>query len=102
MYGKKTTSVKAMSKAGKMEKPVAKAMVAKKMVVKKSVEKEVMKQPKPAKSAVSSMFDYHNIYTGDPKNHPGIVKAKADKVKADSALAVYKNKSNAAKVKKKK
>jgi hypothetical protein len=63
--------------------------------------KKVMKQPKPkpAKSAESSMFDYHNIYTGDPKNHPGIVKAKADKVKADSALAVYKKKSDAAKVK---
>jgi len=56
-------------------------------------------QPKPAKSAVSSMFDYHNIYTGDPKNHPGIVKAKADKVKAASAIAVYKKKSDAAKVK---
>ncbi len=61
--------------------------------------KKPIKQPKPAKSAVSSMFDYHNIYSGDPKKHPGIVKAKADKVKADSALAVYKKKSDAAKVK---
>lgn len=36
MYGKKTTSVKAMPKAGKMmEKPVAKKMMAKKTAKKK-------------------------------------------------------------------
>jgi hypothetical protein len=40
MYGKKTTSVKAMPKAGKMEKPVAKAMVAKKMMAKKTAKKK--------------------------------------------------------------
>ena len=56
-----------------------------------------MKQPKPkpAKSAESSMFDYRNIYSGDPKKHPGIAKAKADKVKAAAAIAVYKKKSDA-------
>jgi len=56
-------------------------------------------QPKPVKNTGSSMFDYQNIYSGDPKKHPGIAKAKADKVKAAAAIAVYKKKSDAAKVK---
>jgi hypothetical protein len=57
-----------------------------------------MKQPKP-KSKVSGMYDFQNIYTGDPKKSPGVVKAKADRAKSDSAVAAYKKKSDAAKAK---
>ena len=39
MYGKKPSG-KMMSKAGKMEKPMAKAMVAKKMMAKKTAKKK--------------------------------------------------------------
>ena len=45
------------------------------------------------------MYDFQNIYTGDPKTSPGVIKAKADRAKSDSAVAAYKKKSDAAKVK---
>ena len=53
-------------------------------------------QPKPK---VSGMYDFQNIYTGDPKKSPGVVKAKADRAKSDSVAIAYKKKSDAAKVK---
>ena len=42
----------------------------------------------------SGMYDFQNIHTGDPKSHPGILKAKADKAKRDAVLASYKKKAN--------
>jgi hypothetical protein len=41
---------------------------------------------------VSGMYDFQNIYTGEPKSDPGIIKAKADKAKRDSVAASYKKK----------
>ena len=58
-----------------------------------------MKQPKPLKNKVSGMYDYQNIYTGDSKKNPGVLKAKADKAKTTSAISAYKKKSDAAKAK---
>jgi predicted ribosome-associated RNA-binding protein Tma20 len=53
-------------------------------------------QPKPK---VSSMYEFQNIYSGDPKKSPGVVKAKSNKAKSDSVAVAYKKKSDAAKVK---
>jgi hypothetical protein len=53
-------------------------------------------QPKPK---VSGMYDFQNIYTGDPKKSPGVVKAKADRAKSDSAVSAYKKKSDTSKSK---
>lgn len=35
-----------------------------------------------------------NIYTGPAKTNPGVLKAKADKAKADSSVKAYKAKSD--------
>ena len=46
---------------------------------------------------VSGMYDYKNIWTGPDSTSPGVIKAKADKKKADANLLAYKKKVNAQK-----
>jgi hypothetical protein len=51
----------------------------------------------PPKKKTSGMYDYRNIHTGTNATHPGVLKAKADKKKADKNLATYKKNSDAQK-----
>jgi len=51
--------------------------------------KKTTPEPKPS----MSMFNYQNIHTGTAATHPGILKAKANKAKADSVVAAYKIKA---------
>ena len=46
---------------------------------------------------VSGMYDFQNIYTGPDSTSPGVLKAKADKKKADANLLAYKKKAQAQK-----
>jgi hypothetical protein len=46
---------------------------------------------------VSGMYDFQNIYTGPDSTSPGVLKAKADKAKANANLATFKKKSDAQK-----
>jgi hypothetical protein len=46
---------------------------------------------------VKGMYDFQNIYTGPASTSPGVLKAKADKQKADANLAAYKKKVEAQK-----
>jgi len=76
-------------------------MATKKVVTKKSLPKAQNGK------VVFGMYDYQNIYTGPNNTNPGVLKAKADKKKADANLLAYKKKVDAqkaiaiAKVKKK-
>jgi len=57
------------------------------------------KQDKPKSvNMVSKMYDFKNIYTGSSKTNPGVLKAKADKAKSDSAVSSYKKKSDIQKI----
>ena len=47
-----------------------------------------------AGTQVKGMYDYGNIWTGPDSTSPGVIKAKADKKKADANLLVYKKKVN--------
>jgi hypothetical protein len=40
---------------------------------------------------------FSDIYTGPAKTNPGVLKAKADKAKADSNISAYKKKADAMK-----
>jgi len=46
---------------------------------------------------VSKMYDYKNVHTGTNATNPGVIKAQADKKKADANLAAYKKKADAQK-----
>jgi hypothetical protein len=51
----------------------------------------------PPKKKTSGMYDYGNIHTGTNATNPGVLKAQADKKKADANLAANKKKSDAQK-----
>ena len=63
--------------------------------VTKSVKKPLVKAQKGKQ--VSGMYDFQNIYTGPDSTSPGVLKAKADKKKADANLLAYKKKAQAQK-----
>lgn len=50
-----------------------------------------IEEPKKGKKS-SGMYDFQNIHTGPNSTHPGVLKAQADKKKADANLAAYKKK----------
>ena len=51
----------------------------------------------PPKKKTNGMFDYESIHTGTDATNPAVLKAQADKKKADANLASYKKKSDAQK-----
>ena len=65
------------------------------MVIKKSIKKPLPKAQ--GGTQVNGMYDYGNTWTGPDSTSPGVIKAKADKKKADANLLVYKKKVNAQK-----
>ena len=52
---------------------------------------------KTVKKTVNKVGMFDNIYTGPAKTDPGVLKAQADKKKADANLAAYKVKSDSIK-----
>jgi hypothetical protein len=55
-----------------------------------------MDKPKKLKDT-SSMYNFQNIYTGPSSTDPGVLKAQANKKKADANLLAYKKKVQAQK-----
>jgi len=66
------------------------------MAIKKTITKKVLPKAQKGKT-VSGMYDFQNIHTGPNSTHPGVLKAKADKKKADANLAAYKKRVEAQK-----
>ena len=66
------------------------------MAMKKTITKKVLPKAQKGKT-VSGMYDFQNIHTGPNSTHPGVLKAKADKKKADANLAAYKKRVEAQK-----
>jgi hypothetical protein len=50
-------------------------------------------------STKNTMYNFNKIYTGPDSTDPGVLKAKADKKKADTNLLLYKKKVDAQKQK---
>jgi hypothetical protein len=48
-------------------------------------------------STKNTMYNFNKIYTGPDSTDPGVLKAKADKKKADANLLLYKKKVDAQK-----
>jgi hypothetical protein len=53
----------------------------------------MLKQEKKIKAKAQTGGSFGNVYTGPAKTNPGVLKAKADKAKANANLAAYKLKS---------
>ena len=66
------------------------------MAIKKTTTKKVLPKAQKGKT-VSGMFDLTNIYTGPDSTSPGVLKAKADKKKAEANALAYKKKAQAQK-----
>jgi hypothetical protein len=66
------------------------------MAIKKTTTKKVLPKAQKGKT-VSGMYDFQNIYTGPDSTSPAVLKAKADKKKADANLLAYKKKVQAQK-----
>lgn len=53
-----------------------------------------MKKQDPPKKKVSGMYDFKNVHTGSSSTNPGVLKAQADKKKAEANISAYKKKSD--------
>jgi hypothetical protein len=56
--------------------------------------KESVKEKKVAVALKSMGGKFSDIYTGPAETNPGVLKAKADKAKADSNISAYKKKAD--------
>jgi hypothetical protein len=62
-----------------------------------AIKKKNLPKAQKGISTKNTMYNFHKIYTGPDSTDPGVLKAKADKKKADANLLLYKKKVNAQK-----